>query len=63
MELEKLKLQYQLVETLPSLLAPIRCTNIKCPLLGLKAKGFINKLIRLRIWPLSISKLNLRETL
>jgi len=36
---------------------------MECPFLGLKARGFINELIRLRIWPLSISELSLGETL
>ena len=49
MELKKLKLQRQFIKTLPSLLAPIKCVNIKCPFSGLEARGFINKLIRLRI--------------
>ena len=51
------------METLPSLLAPVRCVNIECPLPGLKARGFINELTRLEIWPLLISKLGLGETL
>ena len=63
MELEKLKLQRQLAETLPSLLVPVRCVNMECPLPGLEARGFINELARLGIWPLSISELGLGETL
>jgi len=63
MELEKLKLQRQLAETLPSLLVSGRCVNIECPLLGLEARGFINELTRLGIWPLSILELSLGETL
>ena len=63
MELKKLKFQHQFAETLPSLLAPVRCVNMECPLPGLKTRGFINKLIRLGIWPLSISELGLGETL
>jgi len=63
MELEKLKLQRQLVETLPFFLVFRRYINIKCPLLGLEARGFINELTRLGIWPLSILELSLGEIL
>jgi len=63
MELEKLKLQYQLAKILPFLLASKRYINMECPLLGLKARGFINELTRLGIWPLLILELSLKETL